>query len=137
MKNALVLACILPFFDLQAQFTFSAIGKNLINMETKEEVGFESTNELFNISFPDAILVHNIMDEYGGVTQSQLYKITEVEHKEDLILFTALSGISGNSYHYIIQNHENAHLLYLMNEEEKSAVQFEATFLKLKTFNQP
>ena len=126
----------LTLLHTHAQYTFYASGKNLINMETKEEVGYEPTNEVFNISFPDGILVHNIMDEYG-VSESQFYKITEVENKDDLILFTALSGISGSSYYYVIQNHEDAHLLYLLYKEENSAIQFESTFVKLKTFSQP
>lgn len=136
MKFAVFLVCAFSFFDVHAQFTFYVTGKNIINMETKEEVGYEPTNEVFNISFPDAILVHNILDE-NGVSESQFYKITEVEKKEDLILFTALSGLSGNSYYYAVQNHEDAHILYLMFKEENSAVQFESTFVRLKTFNQP
>ncbi len=121
--------------DVSAQYTFYVSGKNHLNMETQESVGSEPTEEVFNISFPDAVMAHNILGE-EGVSDSQFYKITEVEYKDDLILFSTLSGVSGNSYYYVIQLHDGNYLLYQMFKEDNSAVLFDATMIKLKTVSQ-
>lgn len=42
-------------------------------------------NQIFNFSISDSIMVHNVMDDYYQVEQSQVYKIQEVVYNEDTL----------------------------------------------------
>ncbi|MDQ3109186.1 MAG: hypothetical protein M3R17_04765 [Bacteroidota bacterium] len=67
----------------------------------------KTCNEIFDISFSDGFMVHNILTEDGKVDQAQFYKISDLRRSsEDGITwfkFNAISGVSGNSYKYWIK----------------------------------
>ena len=54
-----------------------------------------------------------------------------------MILFSALSGVSGNTYNYVISYKENETMLMQLFQEENSMLIFDGDHSRLKPFNQP
>jgi hypothetical protein len=107
-------------------------------MEDGEVKSYE-VNEIYNVSFQDGLLIHNIFSG-ESVTNSQIYKISDLSRiqKEGVVSFEfdAISGISGKVYRYIITfESETAATLTLVQPDGSSTV-FMAAASILKTFKQ-
>lgn len=104
---------------------------------TSEEVtGSFTKTQSFNISFPDSLLIHNVFNDDFEINDSQIYKITGVEEKDGIIGFTALSGVSGRSYQYLLKTVEESLVLVQLFNEDQTMYVFEGSDSKMKTFIQ-
>lgn len=97
-------------------------------------------DELYNVSFKDSILVHNIFTE-GSLTVSQVYQINHIAKAGDdevaIFSFEALSGRSGMTYKYSIKVDAEGKLISLIcNEPDGSKVTYKGDVIELKTFKQ-
>ncbi|MFM7388907.1 MAG: hypothetical protein ACKO5L_12200, partial [Bacteroidota bacterium] len=93
--------------------------------------------QLFNMSFSDSLLVHNVFNAENELQDSQVYRITAFEENDHLITFTALSGISGLSYVYMLKTDEDFMSLMQYFQDEQTLRIFEGPNSPLKPFNQP
>jgi len=137
MKVILNITFVIALGTVYAQHSFSSNQFVIYNMESKEVVGSEEKTQTFNISFTDSMMIHNIFNEEHHISDSQIYRITNIEEKEDLILFSTLSGISGNTYFYAINFKEDAKTLVQLFQDDHSMFLFEGNHSPMKTFNQP
>lgn len=107
-------------------------------MEGDELMSYD-VNEIYNISFADGYLTHNILTD-GLVTDSQIYKISNVKYTnsegEETYTFNATSGISGKIYQYeVSKDAEDATTLTLTQPEGDKTI-YMATLIILKSFKQ-
>lgn len=93
-------------------------------------------NQTFNISFNDSLLIHNVYDEEFNSTDSQIYRIIDIKEKDGLITFTALSGISGKKYVYMLQDSDDDMTFMQYFMEDQTIYVFEGPSIPLKTFSQ-
>jgi hypothetical protein len=121
--------------SLSAQYSFRVKSYNEINLETRETISTREVNQIFNVSLRDNYLVHNVLDEYGNIEDSQLYKIIKQEKRNDLLWLSCESGVTGNVYEYIVNEDEvsgpqlfyfNSGTLYLLD----------GSMTRLKTYRQ-
>lgn len=93
--------------------------------------------QLFNISFSDSLLVHNVFNSEHELQDSQIYRITALEENDNLKTFTAISGVSGRSYVYMIKTDEDFMSLMQFFQDEQTLRIFEGPNAPLKPFIQP
>ncbi len=71
-------------------------------IENGETISF-AVHHIYNISFSDALLIHNIFDN-EVIDKSQIYKLSNIDKYMDgsitIYKFDALSGVSGLTYKY-------------------------------------
>jgi hypothetical protein len=108
----------------------------LIDATSKEIVSSDVKYQSYNVSFPDSLFVHNIFDESGKIIDSQIYHITEATSEGEFIMFSVLSGVSGNTYYYVLKSEEDNYQLYQHFNEDNSFYLFDTEATKLKTFKQ-
>jgi hypothetical protein len=134
------IACLLTLafaFSVNSQITIRSTITHEFDIPTEEITNSFDKIQTFNISLIDSLFVHNVFDENNEITDSQIYHITEIVRTNDFVSFTALSGISGRSYAYIVtQEDERINLMQLF-EEDQSMYVFDGNSSQLKTFNQP
>ncbi|MFZ9613706.1 MAG: hypothetical protein ACO29Q_10535 [Crocinitomicaceae bacterium] len=108
-------------------------------LEGEEWMSYE-TNEIYNISFADGFMVHNILTD-GTVSDSQVYKISNVqnfyEDGEDGYSFEATSGVSGKVYYYTVSTDlEGITTLILTQPNGVDQTVFMTTLAILKSYRQ-
>lgn len=104
------------------------------------EAKSEESDQLYNVSFKDMILVHNIY--IGGVLNvSQLYQLNGVNRYMDgsttVMKFNALSGRSGMTYKYDIKVDADGKLISLVcTEENGNKTTYKGGISEFRTFKQ-
>ncbi|MBA3664780.1 MAG: hypothetical protein H0W61_11320 [Bacteroidetes bacterium] len=108
MKKLLLVLFCAGLCVAKAQFTelkgLTFCAKKIIYAD-KGEIKTEETFQLFNFSFIDKTMTHNIITES---IESQLYKLQNIEKsfdestKKTKFKMEAVSGLSGNTYKYEI-----------------------------------
>lgn len=136
MKTIILSISIILSFMSNAQYSFYSSSFSLIDAESKEVISSEIKYQSHNVSFPDSLLIHNIFDESGKIIDSQIYHITEANSEGELIMFSALSGVSGNTYYYVLKSEEDNYVLLQYFQEDNSFYLFDAEATDLKTFKQ-
>ncbi len=136
MKTIIFSISIILSFMSNAQYSFYSSSFSLIDAESKEVISSEIKYQSHNVSFPDSLLIHNIFDESGKIIDSQIYHITEANSEGELIMFSALSGVSGNTYYYVLKSEEDNYVLLQYFQEDNSFYLFDAEATDLKTFKQ-
>jgi hypothetical protein len=137
MKIIFNLTFFLALGVVHAQHSFSSYQFHIYNLESEEVVGSEEKNQTFNVSFTDSLLIHNIFNEEHHISDSQIYRITRIEEKENMTMFSALSGVSGNTYYYVMNIKGDETTLVQLFQEDNSMYVFDAEHSRMKTFNQP
>ncbi len=99
-----------------------------------------SCDQLYNISFKDQILVHNIYSS-GVLNVSQVYQLSDIErfkeNDETVIRFTALSGRSKLTYKYVVKINEADELISMVcTQEDGTKTTFKGNISELRTFKQ-
>ena len=133
-------ACLLTFafaFSLNSQITIHSTTTHQFDIPTEEITNSFDKIQTFNISLMDSLFIHNVFYENNEITDSQIYHITKIVRTNDLVNFTALSGISGLSYEYIVTQEDDRINLMQLFEEDQAMYIFDGNSSKLKTFNQP
>lgn len=104
-----------------------------------DEIKTYDVNEIYNISFADGILIHNILTD-GIISNSQIYKITNVQRKVvdglNSFTFNATSGISGSIYSYEVYFEKEGGVTLKLIQPDGSSSVFMASYAVLKTFIQ-
>ena len=136
MKTIIFSIGILWSIASNAQYSFYSSSFSLIDATSKEIVSSEVKYQSYNVSFPDSLFVHNIFDESGKIIDSQIYHITEATSEGEFIMFSVLSGVSGNTYYYVLKSEEDNYQLYQHFNEDNSFYLFDTEATKLKTFRQ-
>lgn len=137
MKN-IVLCYIVLFVNIvYSQHSFSVKNINEIDLETKEVGSSIEVNQFFNFSLTDGFMIHNLIDEEGNIEDSQFYKIIKKEKKNNVLIFiTCESGVSGNTYNYLINEDEEMGTSLFQLIDENTMYQMEGKASKCKTFKQ-
>ena len=133
-------ACLLTFafaLSLNSQITIHSTTTHQFDIPTEEITNSFDKIQTFNISLIDSLFIHNVFDENNEITDSQIYHITKIVRTNDLVNFTALSGISGLSYEYIVTQEDDRINLMQLFEEDQAMYIFDGNSSNLKTFNQP
>jgi hypothetical protein len=136
MKTIIFSIGILWSIASNAQYSFYSSSFSLIDAESKEVISSEVKYQSHNVSFPDSLLIHNIFDESGKIIDSQIYQITEANSEGELIMFSALSGVSGNTYYYVLKSEEDNYVLLQYFQDDNSFYLYDAETTDLKTFKQ-
>ena len=136
MKTIIFSISIILSFMSNAQYSFYSSSFSLIDAESKEVISSEIKYQSHNVSFKDYLLINNIFDESGKIIDSQIYHITEANSEGELIMFSALSGVSGNTYYYVLKSEEDNYVLLQYFQEDNSFYLFDAEATDLKTFKQ-
>ena len=129
----------LSTFLVNAQYTFYAYESNLVDKETGKVSSSETGRELYNISFTDNILIHNVFSSSGDyISDSQVYKIIDkVELKNGGIEFTTISGVTGNTYTYRLEtNGSSTSSLTQIFKNEDYNKRYKGDLATLKTYRQ-
>jgi hypothetical protein len=135
MKNLFVLSLLFIAGKLTAQYSFTVTEFNEIDLETKETKSSFPVKQIFNFSLKDKYLIHNVLNESGVVEDSQLYKIIEQKDKDGVLFLTCKSGVSGNSYQYLLGNDgSGGKLLYQVSGN--TLYQLQGSMTTFKTFKQ-
>ena len=137
MKTLPTLFVLSTFFSLMGQ---TSILSNVTHVfDIKEDKITESVTkyQLFNISFSDSLLVHNVFNDDRELLESQIYRITALGKNDNLITFTALSDVSGLSYVYMLKTDVDFMGLMQFFQDEQTLQIFEGPNAPLKPFNQP
>ena len=142
LKALLVVAMLLCSVIVRAQ-SLDAKGFTVqVYMGVYQEDGEIKTYDAFdvyNISFTDGFLVHNILTECT-ITDSQIYKISnlrrETIEKEPTFIFDAVSGISGNKYKYEIAFAAEGGITLVRYQPDGSSEVFLGTNVMFKTYQQ-
>lgn len=100
----------------------------------------ETCDQLYNISFKDMILAHNIYVD-GTLDVSQLYQLNSIERYMDgnvtVLKYSALSGRSGMVYKYETRIDADGKLMSMVCTEESGyKTTFKGGISELKTFKQ-
>ncbi|HVZ57025.1 MAG TPA: hypothetical protein VG870_10240 [Chitinophagaceae bacterium] len=123
----------------KSQYTFYSTNYNEISKTSKEALSTSEQRQLYNISFADKIFIHNkFKPGEDEIEDSQIYQITDVEDLgEGITMFTTLSGVTGNSYQYILKVNESGEssLTQVMKDEDYN-IRFNGTLTSLKTVKQ-
>ena len=95
---------------------------------------------IFNVSLADKILVHNVFED-GYISASQIYSLSDVEkyteQENTVFKFTAISGVSGNSFYYKITiNKEGKLSSLILTQMDKSTVSYFGSVSALRTLKQ-
>ncbi|MBK6329193.1 MAG: hypothetical protein IPF62_01270 [Bacteroidetes bacterium] len=128
-----------------AQAQFLKIGGITVQATTtlfvdNGEAKSEECDQLYNVSFKDMMLAHNIY--IGGVlNQSQFYQLNSVNRYMNgditVLKFNALSGRSGMTYSYEIKIDADGKLMSLVcTEESGNKTTYKGGISELKTFKQ-
>jgi hypothetical protein len=123
--------------SLNSQITIHSTTTHQFDIPTEEITNSFDKIQTFNISLIDSLFIHNVFDENNEITDSQIYHITKIVRTNDLVNFTALSGISGLTYEYIVTQEDDRINLMQLFEEDQAMYIFDGNSSKLKTFNQP
>ena len=104
------------------------------------EVKTETISQIYNCSFKDNILVHNIIED-GIVSNSQIYKLKNVKIYMDgentIFKMDALSGVSGFTYKYKISVDKDGKLIsLLLTNTDDSKTTYTGGITVLKTYEQ-
>ena len=99
-----------------------------------------TVDQLYAISFTDKILTHVIYSK-GSISDSQIYQIENdtnfINGENTIYKFEALSGISGNRFHYEIKIDKDGKLLSLkVIQPDGTSTIFNGSISKLKTYKQ-
>ncbi|NDB35549.1 MAG: hypothetical protein EB023_09470 [Flavobacteriia bacterium] len=137
MKIFLIFILSLVFSTFHAQHSFSSHQTHAFDLTQNKIISSQNQTQTFNISFSDSLLIHNKFNDEHHIVDSQIYKITNISEQEEMILFSALSGVSGNTYNYVISYKENETMLMQLFQEENSMLIFDGEHSRLKPFNQP
>lgn len=137
MKIFLIFILSLVFSTFHAQHSFSSHQTHAFDLAQNKIISSQNQTQTFNISFSDSLLIHNKFNDEHHIVDSQIYKITNISEQEEMILFSALSGVSGNTYNYVISFEETETLLMQLFPEENSMLIFDGEHSRLKPFNQP
>jgi hypothetical protein len=104
------------------------------------EIKSETVDQIYNVSFKDGILMHNIFKD-GSISDSQVYQLKDVKATVDgddtKFTFGAMSGVSGNVYKYTLTIDKDGRLISLVVAQptgEKTTYNGGAS--TLKTFKQ-
>ncbi len=64
-------------------------------------------NQIYDISFSDCMMAHNILKDDGSIDAVQFYKIVDLKRSLDdgitLFKFSCISGVSGSIYKYRVK----------------------------------
>ena len=137
----ILFSCIASF----AQAQFLKIGGITVQATTtlfvdNGEAKSEECDQLYNVSFKDMMLAHNIY--IGGVLNvSQFYQLNSVNRYMSgditIMKFNALSGRSGMTYSYEIKIDADGKLISLVcTEENGNKTTYKGGISELKTFKQ-
>lgn len=137
MKSLLTLFALLTFFSLIGQTSILSNVTHVFDIQEDKITESVPQLQLFNISFSDSLLVHNVFNAENELQDSQIYRITALEENDHLITFTTLSGISGLSYVYMLKTDEDFMSLMQYFQDEQTLRIFEGPNSPLKPFNQP
>lgn len=137
MKIFLIFILSLVYSTFHAQHSFSSHQTHAFDLTQNKIISSQNQTQTFNISFSDSLLIHNKFNDEYHIVDSQIYKITNISEQEEMILFSALSGVSGNTYNYVISYKENETMLMQLFQEENSMLIFDGEHSRLKPFNQP
>lgn len=111
------------------------VGSYLEGGETKTY----DVNDIYNVSIKDQVLIHNVLDLEGLVTDSQVYKISDlkVETVEGItsFKFNATSGVSGKVYGYYF-SFISSMAMVDRTQPDGFVESFVGTSVVLKTFKQ-
>jgi hypothetical protein len=138
---SLVLFCIT--YLCNAQFLeLNGVTIQLTSMLYVEDGEAKSINvdQLLNVSFKDGFLFHTKYKD-GSVDVSQVYKITIDSKLMDgdvsVIKFSALSGVSGNTFKYTLKIDNDGKLIsVLITEMDGTKSTYKGGITSLKTFKQ-
>jgi hypothetical protein len=123
----------------KAQYTFYSTNYDEISKTSKNSLSNTAQRQLYNISFSDKLFIHNIFNTgEETIHVSQIYQITDVEDLgEGITMFTTLSGITGNTYQYILRVNEygESSLTQVLKDEDYN-IRYNGTLTSLKTFKQ-
>ena len=137
MKTISCLLALIIVQNFYTQITIRSTTTHEFDIKSEEITNTFDKIQTFNISLEDSLFVHNVFNENNEITDSQIYRIISIERKNDIVNFTALSGVSGLKYEYIVSREEESiNLLQLFIEEQMMYV-FDGESSILKTFNQP
>lgn len=100
----------------------------------------DACDQLYNISFKDLILAHNIYRD-GLLDVSQIYQLSAINRYMDgtttIMQFSALSGISGLTYKYTIKTDAAGKLISLVCTDSSGyKTTYKGHLTELKTFKQ-
>jgi hypothetical protein len=144
-KNILI-AVIFICFTQVAKAQFAELKGITIQATSKlyvedNEAKSENLDQLFNVSFKDMILVHNIHAD-GVISVSQVYQLNSVKNTVDrlgktIYKFNALSGLSGNTFKYEAKVDKEGKLESMVIEEPGGTkTTYKGGITELKTFKQ-
>ncbi|CAN5117939.1 hypothetical protein BH09BAC5_BH09BAC5_01990 [soil metagenome] len=96
-------------------------------------------NQIFDISFSDGYMVHNVMADDGTIDQVQFYKISDLRRSNDdgitYFKFNAISGVTGSSYKYWIKiNSDGIATISLISSD--SDITYKGGTYNIKTYDQ-
>jgi hypothetical protein len=138
-RISLLLTLVFITLQSEAQMTFYASGYDVVGKTSKSVLSSVAKRQVFNISLKDKLLIHTVFKEdEDEVEDSQIYQITTFEQViEGLYVFTAKSGVSGNSYDYRINltDSDNPTFEQVVKDEEYNML-YKGTMTLLKTFEQ-
>lgn len=137
MKHLLLTAFVSVAIAASAQFTslkgLTFIAKKIMYADNGV-VKTEETYQIFNFSFVDKLMMHNILTESKD---SQIYKLQNIETsynestKHTLFKVDAVSGLSGNTYKYEIKIDDEG-----VAEVSLNGYLYTGGSYKLKTYSQ-
>ena len=126
MKTLPTLFVLSTFFSLMGQTSILSNVTHVFDIKEDKITESVTKHQLFNISFSDRELL-----------ESQIYRITALGKNDNLITFTALSGVSGLSYVYMLKTDVDFMGLMQFFQDEQTLQIFEGPNAPLKPFNQP
>lgn len=142
MKKVLLALFTLVTISAQAQYsdlkglTFQATTYYLTDEGSSKA---KVCNEIFDISFSDGFMVHNILTAEGKIDQAQFYKISDLRRSSEdgisMFKFNAISGITGNSYKYWVKiNSDGIATISLISSD--ADITYKGGTYNLKTYDQ-
>ncbi len=96
-------------------------------------------NQIFDISFADGYMVHNVFTDDGSIDQVQFYKISDLRRSTEsgntYFKFNAISGVTGSSYKYWVKiNADGVATISLISSD--SDVTYKGGTYNIKTYDQ-
>lgn len=137
MKTLLTLFALLTLFSLMGQTSILSNVTHVFDIQEDKITESVPQLQLFNISFSDSLMVHSVFNPEREIQDSQVYRISSFKENDNLITFTALSGVSRRSYVYMLKTDEDFMSLMQYFQDEQTLRIFEGPNAPLKTFNQP
>lgn len=137
MKTLLTLFALLTLFSLMGQTSILSNVTHVFDIQEDKITESVPQLQLFNISFSDSLMVHSVFNPEREIQDSQVYRISSFRENDNLITFTALSGVSRRSYVYMLKTDEDFMSLMQYFQDEQTLRIFEGPNAPLKTFNQP